>query len=267
MPTTLLSVEPAGPGRDGAAPRVEPVEAAAQEAARAIELGDPDRERTKPEKVDVTTRPRTGAANRVVESEARKGYDLLVIGTCPTTSLNIDDGVLHIADAFEGPIAIVVGRGRLSSGSPTKILVPVNGADVSARAAELAVVLSRASGARLTALHVSAPESGRRLRLGATALAYQETVLEDIVTVADQYGAAIRTRSRVARQVQTAILQEAHGQGDTLVVLGVSRRRARAPFFFGEVATAVLERGRVFGTAGSDLNRLHGCCATGAALP
>lgn len=60
--------------------------------------------------------------------------------------------------------------------------------------------------------------------------------------MADRYGAAIRTRLRVARQAQTAILQEAHRQGDTLVVMAVSRRRALAPLFFGDVATAVLEQ-------------------------
>jgi hypothetical protein len=49
----------------------------------------------------------------VIAEEARKGYDLLLIGVEPAVAARgeIDEKVARVAQAFEGPLAIAVARG------------------------------------------------------------------------------------------------------------------------------------------------------------
>ena len=76
---------------------------------------------------------------QAVAEEAKKGYDLLIIGLDKTVARKNEfhDDITKLAAGFEGPLAVVDARdlhrdeplaGKLS------ILVPVNGTDVSRRA-------------------------------------------------------------------------------------------------------------------------------------
>jgi hypothetical protein len=87
----------------------------------------------------------TAPHEEAVTSEARKGYDLLVVGI---DHMKAQDGSFHdnidrIVGAFEGPIAIVMPKGELLAHPQGRlnILVPIAGTDVSRRAAELAFSL------------------------------------------------------------------------------------------------------------------------------
>ena len=95
-----------------------------------------------------------------VAAEAEKGYGLMIIGLEKTVARGHEfhDDVTALAGGFNGPLAVVDARdrhlkeplaGRLS------ILAPVNGTETSRRAAEVAIVLARASGCPLTALYVA----------------------------------------------------------------------------------------------------------------
>ena len=70
-----------------------------------------------------------------------------------------------IAKGFDGPLAVVDSHGsqldRLFKRNG-KILIPVNGTDVSRRAAEVAFTLARANDAQVTVLYVTrgAPTRG-----------------------------------------------------------------------------------------------------------
>jgi hypothetical protein len=88
--------------------------------------------------VDVITRGRDdGPAHEVVAEEARKGYDLLVIGIEPTHSPGggFTEEVTQIANSYAGPIAILLSRRRKLMPFE-RILVPINGSEASCRAAE-----------------------------------------------------------------------------------------------------------------------------------
>src|SRR5262249_7753122 len=117
-------------------------------------------EEARPDDVAVkSTRARQAEADRAVASEADKGYDLLLIGLDDMVDAEggFNDDVSRIAAGFDGPLAIVVTRGdhrERPSTSGFKILMPVTGGPISIRAAELAVAISRANNARLTALYV-----------------------------------------------------------------------------------------------------------------
>ena len=78
-------------------------------------------------------------------------------------------------------MAVVVANGGLLKNparSPLKILVPLNGTDVSRRGAEAAIAIARAANALVTVLYVSnlkpdmrAPRSSRLRRMGCAASA------------------------------------------------------------------------------------------------
>jgi hypothetical protein len=67
----------------------------------------------------------------VIAEEARKGYDLLLIGVEPAVATRgeIDEKVARVAQAFEGPFAIAIARGPHREEPPgaghLDILVPV----------------------------------------------------------------------------------------------------------------------------------------------
>ena len=106
-----------------------------------------------PARVDVTRRRHKAASEEAVAKEAKRGYDLLFVGIEHTRAKNggFHPDVTRIAAAFEGPLAIVAGNGvhlKQPERSPLHILVPLNGTEVSRRAAEVAVALAAPGAAR-----------------------------------------------------------------------------------------------------------------------
>ena len=101
--------------------------------------------------VDITMRLQEELTGRAIAEEARKGYDLLLVGveSAVTADGEIDEKVMQIAPAFEGSFAIAVARGshrrKPSAASGLDALVPVTGAGHSRRGAEIALALARAS--------------------------------------------------------------------------------------------------------------------------
>ncbi|MFL5130437.1 MAG: cation:proton antiporter [Microvirga sp.] len=202
---------------------------------------------TAPAQVEVVERVQTMPTEEAVASEARKGYDLLVIGVEPTVAPEggFHPDVARMARGFEGPLAVAVARG-MQVEDPLRtgldILVPVTGTEVSRRAAEMALALAQASSTPVTALYVLSSSPGAitvRRRYGGPRRA-GEAILKEIVGLADQYGVPIRTALRVNMAAEDAILRQARIGRYCLVVMGVSRRPGET-LFFGNVAEAVLE--------------------------
>jgi Kef-type K+ transport system membrane component KefB/nucleotide-binding universal stress UspA family protein len=258
MPVTVLRLD--APGDAAAAPasalglpllNVPAAEPAAAEAAvmAAVETSKATESEVAeaPETdVDVLTKVQTAPPEQAVAEEARKGYDLLVIGVQRTVSPEggFHEDVTALAKGFEGPLAIATARGMhqvepLNSG--LDILVPITGTEVSRRGAEVALAIARASRSAVTALYV--PHSGtppRRRRFAGGRRGEAEAILKDTVALAEQYGVPIRTAVRVNLTAEDAILRQARLGGHNLVVMGVTRRPGET-LVFGTVATAVLE--------------------------
>jgi len=207
---------------------------------------EPHPEDERPGSVDVTTVHKRIIGPQEIAEEARKGYDLLIIGIANIREPKggFSTAVSLIAQQFEGPLAVVDSRGsqvdRLFR--QPKILVPVNGTEFSRRAAEVAFALARASNAEVTTLYVTRPaaaESGTPQRPQAVRR-NDEAVLNDLSVLADRYGVKLRRSIRAHQAPIDAILGETK-RGYDLIVVGANRRRGET-LFFGNTAAAVLER-------------------------
>ena len=119
-------------------------------------------------KLDVTTMVEKSPRAQRVAAEAEKGYDLMLVGlekTVATAATNSTKTSPRLAAGFEGPIAIADVRDKLLEHplhGKLAMLVPVNGTEMSRRAAEVAIAMARASKASLTALYVAAARQEKR---------------------------------------------------------------------------------------------------------
>ncbi len=220
----------------------------AAEAATTLE-SHPDEE--KAGAVDVITRQHGSIGPEAVAGEARKGYDLLVVGIGKTRDRNggFSKDVSRIAEGFDGPVAVVDSHREAARTEKQhgRILVPVNGTDVSRRAVEVGLTLARAEDAEVTVLYVTRAAANGRGRKNVPrrrAMRRSErAALADIAALAERYEVKLRTLTRANVAPDEAILGEARN-GYDLVVLGVSRRPGDT-LFFGNTATAVLDRSKV----------------------
>ena len=243
MPVTVLDLAEAT--RADEPPEVEGVVRATAEAVQAAAPREDDE--PAPDPVAVLTRQTEAPAHDAVAEEARKGYDLLVLGVGPTVGPEggFSEEVARVAGAFEGPLALATARGAHEKeplNGRLSILAPVTGAEVSRRGAEVALALAKAADAQVTLLSVARKVTGSSLRsrLLGEARRSREALLKEIVGVADQYGVEVRTATRSDLPPADAILRQARLGGHNLIVMGVSRRAGEI-LFFGDVAAAVLE--------------------------
>jgi K+:H+ antiporter len=200
-----------------------------------------------PGAVDVTVRKRDASSEEAVAKEAKKGYDLLLVGVANTAA----NGVFHpdvtrIAAAFEGPLAITVGKGihlRQPERSPLHILVPVNGTDISRRAAEVALAIAHACNCSVAALYVAqgATNGPPRKRRGFRARQQEQAIMKDFAEMADRYDVKAKTAVRADLAPDKAILAELKEAKHDLIIMGAGRRPGDK-LFFGDTAAAVLEK-------------------------
>ena len=221
-------------------------EQAVKRAAAATTSLEPEPDEEKPGNVEVITRRPAGGPEAVAD-EAGKGYDLLVVGIADTRDPKggFSQDLSLITGEFDGPLVVVDTRSPRHEPAKERhgrVLIPVNGTDVSRRAVEVGLTLARASDAHVTALYVTrasaspATSPPRRLAMRRN----ESGVLKDIAALAERYDVPLRNTTRADIAPDQAILREA-GRGYDLVVLGVSRRPGDV-LFFGNTAAAVLER-------------------------
>jgi len=195
--------------------------------------------------VNVTTIVHKAPGPNVIAEEAKKGYDLMIIGLENTSKRGKDfhESVTALAMGFEGPLAITAARGDLLEKPDGKlsILVPVNGTEPSRRAAEVAITMARATKAPLTVLYVAVRTNGKRgVRRGTRTRRHEEAILKDIVAIADGYSLSIRTAVLADSAADEAILNEVERRKNNLIVMGVGRRPGEK-LFFGDTASSLLE--------------------------
>lgn len=260
-PTTILEMTAGGEreksrGRTQRAEVVTEAQARSQTSALDVKSAaervttleaHPDEE--KPGRVDVTAVRKQVIGPEAVAAEARKGYDLLVVGVARTHDEKggFSEDVSLIAKGFEGPLAVADSRGlpldRLAE-HRSRILIPVNGTEASRHAAEVAFTLARAKDTQVTVLYVTRAATAGGARPGGQAVRASrrnnEAVLNDIAALADRYEVSARRCVRGDLAPDEAIIQEAERSYD-LIVLGANRRPGET-LFFGNTAAAVLDR-------------------------
>jgi Kef-type K+ transport system membrane component KefB/nucleotide-binding universal stress UspA family protein len=181
-----------------------------------------------------------------IAAEGDKGHDLMFLGTEPLVA---DEGgfaarVEPMFSAFRQTTAIISARGdlRRDPEARLRILVPVTGDALSMRAIELAVLLAKASQARVTALYVR-PERRQSSREAARAEVEQPAhlaVFDHIKTIGQHYEIDIRTIAPESATPELSILSHARRGRHNLILLGVGRR-AGEKLSFGAIASTLLE--------------------------
>jgi Kef-type K+ transport system membrane component KefB/nucleotide-binding universal stress UspA family protein len=234
----------------GAAPIVPPPSAersASQVISDAVRVSELEQNR----QIDVTVRRANVPAADAVADEVRNGYDLLFIGLkhARGRSGRLRREILQIASEFEGALAIVEVKGQHRAQpeqSDLDLLVPVNGTEMTRRGAEIAIAIARAVRAPLRAIYVSETAEKERVkrRSGLRPRWHEQEILKDIVDLADHQDQKVTISSRGGRPADAAILSEVRDDGNDLIVMGVARP-AGEHFFFGEIATAVVEKSPV----------------------
>jgi len=252
LPITVLHLDPKAHERaheeaqeKDDKPDDESLEAVVRQAAKAIGEADEDNSGN----VDITTRaPKEKPAEAIAE-EAKKGFDLLVVGM---DQLLDSQGRFHrrveqISKGFKGPMAIVAGKGThleqpIANG--LRILVPVSGSAVARRGAEVAVALAHVSADPLRVVYVTTTRDQGAKRGGASmTLAREEAILKDAAAAAARYNVEVSTALRAHTAPEQAILQEIRSANADLVVLGVDRIQGDR-LDFGSVAHAVLSKSK-----------------------
>jgi Kef-type K+ transport system membrane component KefB/nucleotide-binding universal stress UspA family protein len=199
--------------------------------------------------VDVVTRARHAELGETIDEEARKGFDLLVLGVDKVAAPKdrFDRKVEDIASKFVGPLAIVAAKGKhLKQPTPERlnILVPVSGSGVSRRGAEVAVALAQAGSGSLRVIYVATTRDKGARRGASSGLSQETGILKDTSDLAARYDVDITTTLRVNRAPEAAILREIDTTDVDLVVMGVDRIQADH-LSFGGVADAVLRQSKV----------------------
>jgi Kef-type K+ transport system membrane component KefB/nucleotide-binding universal stress UspA family protein len=239
-PVTALSI-PANGGapRDGEAPAII-AEGAAQ--GREAAVGDdfslvPD--------VAVTEVKADDLDEEVVASEAKKGYDLLMIGLDPTIDVKggFSRRVTRAARSFSGPLIIASAQGLHNDdplGGPLDILLPVTGTAATGAAAEVAFALAQASNGSVMALHITAPRGNGHWQAQTKQRRQIRAVLRELDKVAEHHGVPLRCTVQTSRNPEIAILRQARRGRHTVIVMGVNRRTGDM-LAFGEAAQMVIE--------------------------
>jgi nucleotide-binding universal stress UspA family protein len=225
------------------AKKAEEVTAAVKQAAQDIQSTQKDDEKHDGP-VEVTTIVHELPSAAAVAAEAKKGYDLLIVGLKHTSaegSAEFHEDVSQIAQGFDGPVAITAIRGELDRmpNHNLSILVPVNGTEQAKRGAEAAIVMARATNSQLTVLYVAPREAGGKSARQKASRGNQEAILKEIAQMAGGYNLDIHTAMLADAAANDAILKEAERRNHNLIVLGVGRRPGES-LFFGDTAAGLL---------------------------
>jgi nucleotide-binding universal stress UspA family protein len=243
MPTTVMHIKTdKKTGKAAAVAEKEKAELAGKTVKVFAEHADraQNEEEKSDSKLAVTTIVEKSAKSKTIAAEAEKGYDLMIVGLETTVARRNEfhEDVANLAAGFEGPIAVTDIRDKLLEHplhGKLDMLVPVNGTEMSRRAAEVAIAMARASKATLTALYVAPGGKSRRTRQ------YEEAILKDIVKLAESYELELRTAVRANVAAEEAILKEIARGKHNLIVMGVGRRPGEK-LFFGDTAAALMEK-------------------------
>ena len=172
-------------------------------------------------------------APEAVETEATKGYSITFVGIdqpVVASASHFEKQLQGLIEVFDGPVAISFNAIHSApSIGPLEILVPTGGTPEARLALEIALALAKASGGRLTVLHVFDPQDdteflrgrarrrGLSLLVGARRLGRQSGVRVEGVSV---------TNSRPEVEIRRATRKD----GYDLVVIGTSLRRGEMKF-------------------------------------
>jgi Kef-type K+ transport system membrane component KefB/nucleotide-binding universal stress UspA family protein len=191
--------------------------------------------------IDVIVRKHDVSPEEAIATEARRGYDLLVVGIDNTVTKGgaFHDRLSSLVRNFEGSIAIAVARGAHAEDALapiSKVLVPVTGNENARRGAEVAITLAQAAHAKASTLSIISRTAKNRQQLRRET----QAVADEIKKIATYLEAKIKAEIRTDDDAADAILKAIKREGADLVAMGVSRRPGDQ-LSFGGVADVLLK--------------------------
>jgi Kef-type K+ transport system membrane component KefB/nucleotide-binding universal stress UspA family protein len=197
--------------------------------------------REEPPTIDVIVRKHEVPPDEAIATEARRGYDLLVVGVddVMTKGGGFHERLSMLVRNFEGSIAIVLARGAQEADAASrigKVLVPVTGNENARRGAEVAMTLAQGAHAQATTLSIISRSAKNRQQLRRET----EAVAEEIKKIAAYLKAKIKSDVRTDDDAADAILKAVKREKADLVAIGVSRRPGDR-LSFGAVADVLLK--------------------------
>lgn len=184
----------------------------------------------------------------VIIDEAKKDYDLLVLGASEEHSKNPDvvftpfvDYLVRLAPC---PTMVVHGQRLQPNWQPRRVLVPTNGSTAAKHAAELALALTSAE-EEIHILHVVAPNpfltSGTEREEGLQEQinrGYQ--MVKPLQTLGEAQQRPVQVKVLVGRP-ETAIIEYAKEQEIDLIILGTDVRAGTDRLFLGSRVERILQ--------------------------
>ena len=203
-------------------------------------------------KLDVTTMVEKAPEPEAVAEEAKKGYDLMIIGLEKTVARRNEfhDDVTTLAAGFEGPLAVADARDQHLE-EPLARQAQYSGAGQRHRR----VAARRRSRHRHCARQQGAADRAlcRDWRQEASARASpKKPSSRTSSTLAESYQLELRTAVRAECAPEEAILKESVRLRHNLVVMGVGRRPGEK-LFFGDTAAALLGKIRTLAAVRGEL--------------
>jgi Kef-type K+ transport system membrane component KefB/nucleotide-binding universal stress UspA family protein len=161
-----------------------------------------------------------------IEKEASKGYSIAFAGIgrpISETAQRFEAQIASLIAAFDGPVVITLNGSRSNSqpGSALRILVPTGGSSRARLATEVALALAKATGGKLTVLHVFAPQDDTNLLRGR-ASRFGRSVLVDARRLGKRSGVQVDALTSMNLSPEIAIQRAASAGRYDLVVLGAS---------------------------------------------
>lgn len=211
-----------------------------------------------PEGSTLQTKVQTGPSKaEVLLNEARKGYDLIVLGAAQGQQSSGALFSLFIDRIIqEAPCATLVvkthlplSQGEICAIAPhviRHILVPTIGSESSKQAVELASTVAAQTGAQMTLVHVINQQRIEYLLYERRSLAPAQAIAQQIVEyhteVAKNFGANVQAQILEDISPERAILSFAQNEAVDLIVLGSTIRTITGRVFFGHRVDALLNQ-------------------------
>lgn len=193
--------------------------------------------------VHITTAATSGDLKALLAEGAEKGHDMLFVGIEPTAAPEggFDKKISVMSKSFKGTTAICSQRGSLpDDDGKLRILVPISGTERSTRAAEFALVIAKASGAKVAALYIREPQQASLApRVSDIANAHL-AAFRRIDEIASYNDISVEKITESSGAPDLSILRQARRGRFNLIILGVSRR-AGETLSYGLIADTLLE--------------------------
>jgi len=175
--------------------------------------------------------------------EAGKGYSIAFVGLSrPLTPAahRFETHLERLFRSFDGPVAIICNGGDWHDDlEPLNILVPTGGAAHARLATEMALTLAKATGGRLTALHVFDPLEDTNVLRGRQRRGLGVSVLRDVQRLARRSEVSVDIQTAIHSRPELATCRVAASAKFNLVVLGAALRVGERKFLGPRTASLV----------------------------